>query len=146
MRVVTILLLVTTACSSANGPARTTVTFDLGARRVIYHVEVADSDAERAHGLMGRRSMPRDAGMLFTWPDVASHDFYMKDTLIPLDLIEIRAGRVVGIDHLTPCPPATADCPTTPTPPVDAALELNAGQAASDGITVGALVASTALA
>ncbi len=140
MRIAAILSLLLIACSEQQ-PARPRVTFDLGARRVSYVVEVADEPAERARGLMDRTLLARDAGMLFVWSDVDERDFYMKDTLISLDLISIRAGRVVGVQHMVPCvTPATADCPTTTTPPADSALEINGGDAGRAGIVVGALV------
>ena len=115
--------------------ARTT-DVTIGAHR--FHVQVAATKALREHGLMGVKKLAADRGMLFVWKGVASREFYMKDTLIPLDLISIRAHKVVGVATMVPC---TKDpCPITKTPPADAALEVPAGTAKSAGIAAGALV------
>jgi uncharacterized membrane protein (UPF0127 family) len=109
-----------------------------------FRVQIANTEALREHGLMGVTSLARDRGMLFLWTDAAPRQFYMKNTLIPLDLISIRAGHVVAIATMQPC---TKDpCPTTETPPADAALEIPAGTAKRAGISAGALVESPALA
>src|ERR1044072_2637105 len=51
----------------------------------VIHAEVALTERDQAHGLMGRRDMARDAGMLFFFGAEEPHFFWMKDTLIPLD-------------------------------------------------------------
>ena len=125
------LLLALCACARAQG-----ATVTIG--RNVFHVQIAATEALREHGLMGVRTLPPDRGMFFLWADVAARDFYMKDTLIPLDLISIRAHKVVGVATMDPC---TKDpCPITTTPPADAALEVPAGTAKRAGIAAGALV------
>lgn len=65
-----------------------------------FSVEVADDDAERAQGLMNRESMPRSAGMLFVYPAPRLVGIWMKNTLIPLDIIFIdRTGTVQHVHH-----------------------------------------------
>ena len=128
-------------CACARGvPASSTtdVTFQTSRGRLVIHAEIARTEAERERGLMGRTSLASDAGMIFLWQDVAARDFYMKDTLIPLDLISIRTGRVVGVATMVPC--RTPTCPITKTPATDAVLEVAAGTAERAGITAGALV------
>ncbi len=49
-------------------------------------IEIADSDPKRQHGLMNRRSLPDNQGMLFVFKDERPLSFWMKDTLIPLDI------------------------------------------------------------
>jgi len=121
------------------GARATDVTF--GTHR--FHVQVAATEALREHGLMGVKKLAADHGMLFVWKDAAPRQFYMKDTLIPLDLISIRAGTVVGVATMAPC---RADpCPITNTPPADAALEVPAGTAERADISAGAPVESSAL-
>jgi uncharacterized membrane protein (UPF0127 family) len=54
-----------------------------------FDIEIAESDYETETGLMYRESMNAERGMLFVFPDVAIHSFYMKNTEIPLDIIYI---------------------------------------------------------
>lgn len=104
-----------------------------GAHR--YEVEVMTTEAEREHGLMDRKSMPADHGMLFDFQRDRDVAFWMKDTYIPLDMIFIdHAGRVVAIKHdakpmdETPIP---SGAPTT------GVLELNAGAADAIELKIG---------
>ncbi len=53
----------------------------------IFFIEIADSPEEQAQGLMYRTSLPSDRGMLFIFPDERQLSFWMKNTLIPLDMI-----------------------------------------------------------
>lgn len=130
------------ACSGS--PAEVVdVRFDMGDRAYVVSAEVADETSEQRRGLMGRTSLAPDTGMLFVWDDVEARSFWMKDTLIALDLIAIRSGRVVSVDQMVPC---EADpCPFTVTAPADAALEVEAGTAARAGIEPGVLVAAEVL-
>ena len=63
-------------------------------------VELALSDTEKARGLSGRASLKEDEGMLFVFANTTRHPFWMKDMLIPIDMIWIdEAGVVVYIAH-----------------------------------------------
>ncbi|MRU14021.1 DUF192 domain-containing protein [Roseovarius sp. A21] len=65
-----------------------------------FTIEVADDNAERSKGLMNRESMPKSAGMLFVYPRPKTVGFWMKNTLIPLDMIFMdRTGTVQHIHH-----------------------------------------------
>jgi len=130
------LMLLLAAISCGGGPAARIADVKIGA--LVIHAEIADTEALRARGLMNRSSLAADGGMLFVWKDAAVRSFWMKDTLIPLDLISMRAHHVVGVTTMQPC---RADpCPSTGTPSADAALEVPAGTAERAGIAAGALV------
>ncbi|MHB1845227.1 MAG: DUF192 domain-containing protein [Deltaproteobacteria bacterium] len=69
-----------------------------GAGRTAIQAEVAKDDAERARGLMFRRSLGPNQGMIFFFSETSEHRFWMKNTLIPLDMIFIGPDhRIVGI-------------------------------------------------
>ena len=75
------------------------------------HVEVAESPEERAKGFQGRRQLDKDKGMLFIFPKNDKHSFWMKDTLIALDMVWIDQNkRIVTImPGILPC--QTEQCP-----------------------------------
>jgi len=105
-------------------------------------VEIAADDASREHGLMDRTSMPADHGMLFVFPDSAMRTFWMKDTLIPLDMLFFDAHRR-AVTVLSDVPPCKVDpCPIYPsTEPARYVLELNADVAAKLGVRKGDVAA-----
>jgi uncharacterized membrane protein (UPF0127 family) len=77
---------------------------------------VADSDAERARGLMQVEDLEGADGMLFVYDRPTNSAFWMKDTLLPLSIAYFDAdGRYVGSQDMEPCPPGT-DCPVYPPP------------------------------
>ena len=104
-------------------------------------MEVAETDAERARGLMGRPNVPRGAGMYFRFPVADRHPFWMMNCLIPLDIAWLdENGVVVYVSEGTP-PCAAAPCPTyTPPAPASQVIELGAGEARRLGIVRGARV------
>ncbi|MGY6214215.1 DUF192 domain-containing protein [Methylolobus aquaticus] len=106
------------------------------------HVELADSAAQREQGLMGRSSLPADAGMLFryTKPQPPDAGFWMPHVPFPLDIAFLDAdGEVKAIRTMPPCPsPERAPCPTYPAGvSFHAALEVNAGALAKHGVRPG---------
>lgn len=106
-------------------------------------LEIADDNFERTRGLMHRDRMHPAFGMLFIFPGDMLRSFWMKNTLIPLDMIHINtAGEVVGVV-------ANAE-PLTETPrqtgvPARYVLELVGGRAAELGIEAGAKMRLTGL-
>ncbi len=82
--------------ADAGRPAR--VVFVTPAGDVPVTVEVADTPAATRRGLMFRRELARDAGMLFVFDVEEPHEFWMKNTYLPLDMIFVSAGlEVVGV-------------------------------------------------
>lgn len=95
-----------------------------------YNVELAKDDYSRMRGLMFRESMPRDAGMLFVFESEYPQAFWMKNTLIALDILYFdSAAKLVSMSTYTP-PCKTAYCPSYPSSGAARyVLELNAGEA-----------------
>ncbi len=100
-------------------------------------VEVADDHTERAQGLMYRKELGADAGMLFVYPDLAPRSFWMKNTTVPLSIAYLDAdGRVVSVADMTPM--STESVPSAG--PAQYALEVNRGWYGARGVTQGAVV------
>jgi uncharacterized membrane protein (UPF0127 family) len=103
-----------------------------------FAVELALTPGQQAQGLMFRESLAPDAGMLFIFPQARQASFWMKNTLIPLDMIFIGAdGRIVNIARRTK-PLSTDSVPSEGQ--VLAVLEVNAGLSDLLGIRPGDLV------
>lgn len=101
-----------------------------------FNVEVADDGEERAQGLMFREKMARSSGMLFIYPAPQRASFWMKNTLIPLDMIFTDgSGRVTRV-HSNAVPGDLT--PIDGGEGVVAVLEINGGLAARMGIAPGA--------
>lgn len=119
-------------------PQREAATISVGQTPVV--VEVARTAEAWQRGLMDRDSLAPDAGMLFVFPRAEPRTMWMKDTHIPLDLIWIRAGHVVGITERVQPEPGVPDeeLHRYPSPgPVDFVLEVNSGWAVEHGIHEG---------
>lgn len=114
-------------------PDAGTVEMRIGHRT--FQLEVAATESAREYGLMNRPSMAPDHGMIFVFAGEEPREFWMKNTLIPLDIVYLDAsGKVVSIKHGTP----KQEQPTVPSDaPMKYAVELNAGAAAAAGLKVG---------
>ena len=100
-----------------------------------FTVEVADDAAERSRGLMFRESLDPAAGMLFVYESPRRASFWMKNTLIPLDIIYIQAdGTVLSIARNTT---PLSEAPIPSGGPVVGVLELAGGRAAEIGLLPG---------
>ena len=88
-------------------------------------VEIADDASERARGLMFREKLDEGMGMLFVFEREGAHSFWMKNTLIPLDMIFIdKNKRIIQIEHAQPC--HSEPCHSyVPKMPVKYVLEVN---------------------
>ena len=132
------ILLVLVGSVVAGAPARAPLTLPSG--RVL-EVEVMVSDQDRALGLMFRRSLPEDKGMLFVFERSGFHGIWMKNCRFPIDIVWIDADhRIVHVAEGVP--PCTAEpCPAyEPLRRASFVLELNAGQAGREKAVVGATV------
>ena len=103
-----------------------------------FTVEVARTPAQQAQGLMNRQSLAPDRGMIFPYEAPTPASFWMKNTLIPLDMIFIRSDGVIARIEANTAP-LSLD-PVAAGEPVSAVLELAGGRAAELGITAGAKV------
>ncbi len=120
----------TTLCIVSNGKVRR------------FTVEIARTTPEQAKGLMFRRELADDRGMIFPFPEPRMASFWMKNTVIPLDIIFIRAdGKIENIAANTT--PYSLD-PVQSTAAVAAVLEVRGGLAAATGIKAGDTVKWTA--
>ena len=100
-----------------------------------FTVEVAATEQEQATGLMNRSSLAPDRGMIFPFPVPREASFWMKNTLIPLDMIFIRAdGTIANVEPNTV--PLSLDAVFS-AGPVGAVLEIPGGRAAELGIKAG---------
>ncbi len=100
-----------------------------------FTVEVARTPEEQATGLMNRQALAPDRGMIFPYVPPRDASFWMKNTLIPLDIIFVRSdGTIARIE------PQTVPLSLEPVPslePVGAVLEIPGGRAAELGIQPG---------
>ncbi|MDN3922044.1 DUF192 domain-containing protein [Pelomonas sp. PFR6] len=107
----------------------------LGAGMHLIQAEVAQTQEQRAIGLMHRPSMPTNAGMLFVFEDAGQQCFWMKNTLLPLSIAFIADdGSIVNITDMQP-QSLDSHCSAKP---VRYVLEMNQGWFAKRGIKAGA--------
>jgi uncharacterized membrane protein (UPF0127 family) len=100
-------------------------------------VEVAKTPEERSHGLMERKHLGKDEGMLFIFETEDYHGFWMKNTFIPLSIAFIeKSGRIAWITDMKPL---TLDSHVPPRP-ILYALEMNKGWFSSHGVKVGDII------
>lgn len=101
-------------------------------------VELALDPYQWGKGLMFRDSLAPDSGMLFVFPTEEKRSFWMKDTLIPLDILFISRDKKVVTIHKNVAPCTTLICPRyTPTQGALYVLEVNAGFTDTYGIKEG---------
>lgn len=124
----------------------TELTLKTADKEIELEVEVADDEAERVQGLMHREDLDDDRGMWFVFEDEALRRFWMKNTLIPLDIMffdaDLELVRIV--EGMQPCIPSES-APGSVTQcltyfsrvPAMYALEVNAGFVEKNGAEIG---------
>jgi uncharacterized membrane protein (UPF0127 family) len=135
-----LLLLIGAAAASAAAPplrgfGQSTLSIETRAGVRHFAIYVALTQAQKERGLMFVRNLPRGTGMLFQWPTPQTLVMWMKNTLIPLDMLFIDAdGRVACLRERTV--PESLDLISCHRA-VTAVLEIGGGEAAAAGIAVG---------
>ncbi len=139
-----VLVVLFAACAKKSGPAIPTeppggalVAF----RSHVVAVELAVNQAEWEKGLMNRTTMGTNNGMLFLFPSATGSPFYMKDTLIPLSVAFLQRTKgqtykVIDLKDMTPCKADPCKLYYASLS-YDAALEVNEGWFARNGVHVG---------
>ncbi len=130
-----VLLFFLGSCSSAQSESGCAVLFPSGSK---FEVAIADNPEKRAEGLMFVEKMDADKGMLFVFDEDDFHSFWMKNTLITLDMIWISSKmKVVHIEENVP------PCTDTPCPFYSSmrraryVLEVNGGTTKKENLSVG---------
>jgi len=114
------------------------LTIDTGQGPQRFSIELAITPQQQEQGLMYRQSLPANAGMLFVFPETQAAVFWMKNTLIPLDMLFVAPdGRIADI-HERAVPMSEANIVSKV--PVKAVLEVNGGTVARLGIKDGDVV------
>ncbi len=102
--------------------------------RIALDLEIAATPEARERGLMQRQRLAPYDGMVFFFPTPAPQRFWMKDTPLPLDMLFVdEMGRIVYIHTATPLSLE----PIGPSTPVRSVIEIAAGRASTENITVG---------
>lgn len=108
------------------------ISFD---KKSSFKIEIAQTPQALEKGLMDRKSLPSDSGMLFIFPDEQIRTFWMKNTLIPLDMIFMDSKKqIVGIVYNATPQTLTIRSVNKPSQYV---LEVNAGQALMNNLKIG---------
>ncbi len=130
-------LAASTACGQGNDIVfkRSSLVIVTGNREIKFNVEMATNDAERERGLMFRKELGPYEGMLFDFYREMPVSFWMKNTLIPLDMVFIAGDGTIRSVHANAVPLSTETIPSEY--PVRAVLEINGGSARLLGIKSG---------
>lgn len=131
----TLAFILLIAACAARGPGQNAVTIETKQGPRAFYVELAETPEQQEKGLMNRTSLPEDAGMLFVFSNVSQRVFWMKDTLVPLDMLFLgEDGTVHHIHHMAKPLDRTM---ITSQRPVKAVLEINGGLSGTLGIEEG---------
>jgi uncharacterized membrane protein (UPF0127 family) len=128
-------LVLATTSGAQSRESQVWVTFPSGTK---VSVEIADTEAARARGLMFRKTLAPDQGMLFLFEERGVHPFWMKNTLISLDIVWLDSrGAIVSIAHAVPPCIAEPCLHYSPDDEACAAVEVMSGFAKQHDVKVG---------
>jgi uncharacterized membrane protein (UPF0127 family) len=111
------------------------LTIDTGEQTHAFSIEIADEPEEISFGLMERESLDPDAGMLFDFGNPREPSMWMKNTLIPLDMLFVSSDGTIQMIARNTVPGSLRTI--SPGMPVKGVLEINGGRAAELGIEPG---------
>ncbi len=137
-RVIAAALAAVIMTASAAAPAARTCTITIinrEGRRVSLRVEIAASETDRQHGLMYRKSLEKNSGMLFVFTRDQYLNFWMKNTFLPLSIAYIGANGTISDMH--DMEPLDTSITYPSRYPARYALEVNRGWFAANGIVPG---------
>jgi hypothetical protein len=136
-------LLLVASTASPQAAERERLVIETAGGEHAFQVEVADDARKRALGLMFRRDMPADEGMLFDFGEDTPASFWMRNTYIPLDMLFIEAdGTIESIaERTTPL----SEKSVTSEGPVRFVLEINGGLSDALGIKAGDVATGPAI-
>lgn len=129
--ITSLLFLTNIALADEKMPAQNLpVSYTFKSNNTVINLESAKTFEQKQIGLMGRKSMPENRGMIFIYKKASLLNFWMKNTLIPLDMIFLNNNKIVGIiANVPPCLTPTS-CPSYgPGHTANQVIELNAGKA-----------------
>ncbi|WP_300392058.1 DUF192 domain-containing protein [Henriciella sp.] len=129
------LLLALSPIATAQDLETGTLTIETEAGPQTFDIEIADDREEISYGLMNRESMPENAGMLFDFAQPREPAMWMKNTLIPLDMLFITSDGTIQMIARNAQPGSLRTI--SPGMPVKGVLEINGGRAAELGIKPG---------
>ncbi|RIJ15485.1 DUF192 domain-containing protein [Henriciella mobilis] len=123
------------AAAMAQGLETGTLTIETEAGEQVFEIEIADEPEEISYGLMNRESLAENAGMLFDFGNPREPAMWMKNTLIPLDMLFISSDGTIQMIARNTVPGSLRTI--SPGMPVKGVLEINGGRAAALGIEPG---------
>jgi uncharacterized membrane protein (UPF0127 family) len=142
MAIATLIAALGVVASTAHAARAALATETLTIRFFQVTAEVARTPADRARGLMGRKSLPPNSGMLFVFEEVERQCFWMRNTPLPLTIAFIDdAGAIVNFADMEPF----SDEPHCSAKPVRFALEMERGWFKQRGVLIGDRISGAAL-
>ena len=129
------LFLFPIACGSSEGSTPVRIFDPQGGLRREFQAELALTPSEHSQGLMYRKELGADRGMLFVFPELTQTSFWMKNTLIPLDIVFIGSDKKI-VSIVENAVPQT-ETPRSAEGPFLYVLEIEGGRSRALGIQAG---------